>query len=45
MREASDSKVFAEAFFSLDRTKFGIVYGAGMVSNDVQIGVHLFAGK
>lgn len=45
VREASDSKLFAEAFFSLDRTKFGIVYGVGMVSNDVQIGVHLFAGK
>ncbi|MFY7965069.1 MAG: YceI family protein [Chitinophagaceae bacterium] len=45
IREASDSKVFAEAFFNLDRTKFGIMYGVGMVSNDVQIGVHLFAGK
>ena len=45
VREVSDAKVFAEAFFTLDRTKFGIVYGVGMVSNDVQIGVHLFATK
>lgn len=45
VREVSDAKLFAEAFFTLDRTKFGIVYGVGMVSNDVQIGVHLFANK
>ena len=45
IREVSETKVFAEAFFSLDRTKFGILYGAGMISSDVQIGVHLFAGK
>jgi polyisoprenoid-binding protein YceI len=45
VREVSETKLFAEAFFSLDRTKYGILYGAGMISNDVQIGVHLFAGK
>lgn len=45
IRDLSETKVFAEAFFTLDRTKFGILYGAGMLSNDVQIGVHLFASK
>ncbi len=45
VREASDSKFFAEAFFSLDRTKFGLNGGAGMIANDVQIAIHLFAAK
>ncbi len=45
VREISDTKLFAEANFSIDRTKFGINYGVGNVSSDVQIGVHLFASK
>lgn len=41
----SDGKVFfAQAFFSLDRTLFGVNYGIGMVSKDVELAVHLFAG-
>ncbi len=35
--------LFAQAFFSLDRTLFGVNYGIGAVSNDVQLAVHLFA--
>ncbi|MCX6210502.1 MAG: YceI family protein [Bacteroidetes bacterium] len=45
IRDAGEKGVFAEAFFSLDRTKLGIVYGAGKIANDVQIGVHLYATK
>ena len=45
VRSVSDAKVFAEAFFSLDRTIFGVNYGKGNVSNDVNIAVRLFAGK
>jgi len=45
VREVSETKLFAEANFSIDRTKFGISYGVGNVSSDVQIGVHLFATK
>lgn len=44
VRAASDDAVFAEAFFSIDRTKFG-VGEAGMIASDVQMGVHLFATK
>ncbi len=36
---------FAEAFFPLDRTVFGVNYGVGMVDTDVQLGVHLYASK
>jgi polyisoprenoid-binding protein YceI len=45
VRGIDATKLFAEATFSLDRTAFGINYGAGMVANDVQVTVHLFAGK
>ena len=45
VRSISDAKVFAEAFFSLDRTIFGVNYGKGNVSNDVMIAVRLFASK
>jgi polyisoprenoid-binding protein YceI len=45
VRSISDTKVFAEAFFSLDRTVFGVSYGKGNVSNDVQIAVRLYASK
>ncbi len=34
---------FAEAFVSLDRSLFGVSYGAGMIANDVQLAVHIFA--
>jgi polyisoprenoid-binding protein YceI len=45
VRSVDDKKLFAEAFFSIDRTKLGMTYGKGMISNDVQIGVHLYAAK
>lgn len=45
IRDVSDKGVFAEAFFTLDRTKIGVAYGVGMINADVQIGVHLFATK
>ena len=45
IRGVDATKFFAEATFSLDRTVFGINYGAGMVANDVLVTVHLFAGK
>ena len=45
IRSISETKFFAEAFFSLDRTIFGVNYGKGNVSQDVQIAVRLFANK
>jgi polyisoprenoid-binding protein YceI len=36
---------FAEAFFPLDRTVFGVSYGVGMVDADVQLAIHLYASK
>ncbi|MFP5042694.1 YceI family protein [Parasediminibacterium sp. JCM 36343] len=45
VRGVDDKKFFAEAAFSLDRTAFGINYGVGKVSSDVQLLVHLFATK
>ena len=45
IRGVDATKFFAEATFSLDRTVFGINYGTGMVANDVQVTIHLFAGK
>jgi polyisoprenoid-binding protein YceI len=45
VRSIDEAKLFAEAFFTLDRTKFGMLYGVGKVSKDVQIGIHLFAAK
>jgi len=36
---------FAEAFFPLDRTTFGINYGVGMIDTDVQLAIHLYATK
>jgi len=44
VRDASE-KFFAEASFSLDRTAFGLGYGAPKIASDVQINVHLFATK
>lgn len=37
--------LFAQAFFSLDKNTIGIAYGKGMVADDVQIAVQLFAKK
>ncbi|MFL9483157.1 YceI family protein [Chitinophagaceae bacterium LWZ2-11] len=45
IRGVSDTKLFAEATFSIDRTLWGITYGQGKVNNDVQVAVHLFATK
>ncbi|MBR2647604.1 MAG: YceI family protein [Sediminibacterium sp.] len=45
VRGADDKGFFGEAFFSLDRTLFGINYGIGNVAKEVQIAVHLFATK
>lgn len=43
IRGVDDRKLFAEAFFSIDRTLWGMTYGPGKVSNDVDLGIHLFA--
>lgn len=45
VRSIDDKKLFVQADFNLDRTLFGINYGPGMVSNDVQIHTFLFAAK
>ena len=43
IRNNDDKGFFAQAFFSLDRTAFGVNYGIGMVSKDVELAVHIFA--
>jgi polyisoprenoid-binding protein YceI len=45
IRNADDKKFFAQAFFSLDRTIWGINYGVPNVAKDVQVSVYLFANK
>ena len=45
VRSIDDKKLFVQADFNLDRTLFGINYGAGMLSNDVQVHTFLFAAK
>ncbi len=45
IRNADDKRLFAQAFFSLDRTLWGINYGAGNIAKDVQVSVYLFANK
>jgi hypothetical protein len=45
IRNADDKRFFAQAFFSLDRTLWGINYGIGNVAKDVQLSVYLFANK
>ena len=46
IRSTDPSKgFFAEAFFPLDRTVFGVNYGVGMVDTDVQLAIHLYAKK
>ncbi|MFN5363415.1 MAG: YceI family protein [Bacteroidota bacterium] len=43
IRNSDDKGFFAQAFFSFDRTLFGVKYGVGAISNDVQLAIHLFA--
>lgn len=43
IRNSDDKGFFGEAFFSLDRTAFGVNYGIGNVAKDVQLAIHLFA--
>ncbi len=43
IRNADEKGFFAQAFFPLDRTLFGLNYGIGAVAKDVEIAVHLFA--
>jgi polyisoprenoid-binding protein YceI len=45
IRGNDDKGFFAEAFFSLDKNAIGIAYGAGYLSNDIQVSVHLYANK
>jgi len=45
IRNADDKRFFAQAFFSIDRTLWGINYGIGSIAQDVQISVFLFANK
>lgn len=44
-RNEKDKGFFAEAFFSFDRTVFGVNYGIGMVDSDVQLAIHIYATK
>ena len=43
IRNADEKGFFAQAFLTLDKTLVGINYGAGMVSNDVELAIHIFA--
>lgn len=43
IRNSDEKGFFAQAFISLDKNLVGITYGAGNVSNDVQLAIHLFA--
>jgi polyisoprenoid-binding protein YceI len=45
IRNSDDKRFFGQAFFSLDRTLWGINYGLGTVAKDVQVSVYLFANK
>ena len=45
IRSADDKGFFAQAFLSIDRTLLGVNYGPGMVSNDVQLAIHIFGTK
>ena len=45
IRNIDDKKFFAQANFTIDRTLWALNYGIGMVSNDVQVAVFLFANK
>ncbi len=43
IRNSDDKGFFAQAFFSLDRTLFGVNYGIGNVAKDVELAIHIFA--
>jgi polyisoprenoid-binding protein YceI len=45
IRSADEKGFFAQAFLSIDRTLLGLNYGPGMVSNDVQLAIHIFGTK
>lgn len=45
VRSADEKGFFAQAFLSIDRTLLGVNYGPGMVSNDVQLAIHIFGTK
>jgi polyisoprenoid-binding protein YceI len=45
IRNADDKGFFAEAFFPLDRTVFGVSYGVGMIDTDVQLAIHVYGTK
>ena len=45
IRNADEKGFFAEAFFSFDRTVFGINYGIGNVDTDVQLAIHIYGTK
>lgn len=45
IRSTDDKGFFAQAFLSIDRTLLGLKYGVGMVSNDVQLAIHIFGTK
>lgn len=44
IRNADEKGFFAQAFISMDKSLLGFTYpGAGNISNDVQLAIHLFA--
>jgi polyisoprenoid-binding protein YceI len=43
IRNSDEKGFFAQSFVSLDRTLLGITYGAGNVSKDVELAIHIFA--
>lgn len=45
IRNADDKRFFAQAFFSLDRSLWGLSYGIPNVAKDVQVSIYLFANK
>lgn len=45
IRNADEKGFFAEAFFPIDRTLFGINYGIGAIDTQVQLAVHIYATK
>jgi len=45
IRNADEKGFFAEAFFPIDRTLFGINYGVGAIDTQVQLAVHIYATK
>ncbi len=45
IRNADEKGFFAEAFFPIDRTLFGINYGVGAIDSQVQLAVHIYASK